>query len=332
METGAVARGCARAFVTALALTPIVRDIFRAYNIVDRPALRKVHAYPIPRLGGIPLIAAFAFGLAGLGMREPALQILPGAAVIFIVGMVDDVFNLPPGFKLAGQIVAAAITFWNGLRFPGPAPLSLAATVFWLALASNAFNLVDGLDGLCAGLGCTAALVLFAMAAIQGTASLAGAALVLAAALLAFLCYNFTRATMFLGDSGALLVGFLLGCLGLMWTRQSGSKFGLLAPLMAIWVPVVDLGLSVVRRWLARRPIFAADRGHIHHRLLDRGLNPAQAVAILHTYGACGGLFAILLDYPPLHPLQALVVAAFLAATWAEIRQLRYAEFEWRKG
>ena len=107
---------------------------------------------------------------------------------------------------------------------------------------------------------------------------------------------------MFLGDSGALLIGFLIGCCGLLWSQQTGPELGMLAPLLVIWVPVADLLLSVLRRWLARRPIFSADRGHVHHRLLDRGLNSREAVLILYAWGACGGLIALLLAYPPMYP------------------------------
>lgn len=325
---GAIAWSCIKAFLIALAATPILRDIFRAYHIVDRPGLRKIHAYPIPRLGGMALAAAYAISLTGVHVAGLAWQVLPGTAVIFATGILDDFFDLPPRFKLAGQIAAACLAYWTGLRVPGPPPLSFAATVFWLVLASNAFNLVDGLDGLCAGLGCTAAGALFLMAWMQGNLALECAALILASAMLGFLCYNFSRATMFLGDSGALLIGFLLGCCGVIWSRQAGPRLSMLAPLLVIWVPVTDLVLSIARRWAARRPIFSADRGHIHHRLLDRGLKARNVVLILCAWGACGGVFASLLGYPPLYPWGALVAAGFLALLLAGLRQLRYSEFK----
>lgn len=327
---GALAWGCVKAFLIALAATPILRDIFRAYHVVDRPGLRKVHAYPIPRLGGMALAAAYAISLTGLHVPGLAWQLLPGAAVIFATGTLDDFFDLPPRFKLAGQAAAAYLAYWTGLRIPGPAPLSLAATVFWLVLASNALNLVDGLDGLCAGLGFTATCALFLMGLMQGNIALECAALILEGALLGFLCYNFSRATMFLGDSGALLIGFLLGSCGVLWSQGTGVQLSMLAPLLVIWVPVMDLSLSIVRRWAARRPIFSADREHIHHRLLDRGLKTREAVLVLNAWGSCGGVFAFLLGYPPLYPWRALVLAGFLAVLLAGLRQLRYPEFKWR--
>ena len=330
-ELGELVWSGVKAFLIALVLTPIIRDIFRVYNIVDRPGSRKVHAYPIPRLGGIPLVAAYAFALAGLHMKGLLWRLLPGAAVIFAVGILDDFFNLSPKLKLLGQIAAACIAFWTGLRLPGPTPISFLFTVSWLVLTTNAFNLVDGLDGLCGGLGCTAAAALFVMSLVQGNPALECATLALAGALLGFLCYNFSRATMFLGDSGALLIGHLIGCCGLLWwSGQTRPQVGILAPLLVIWVPMTDLLWSVVRRLIARRPIFSADRGHIHHRLVDRGLKSRDAVLLLYAWGIADGVFALLLGYPPLHAWQAVVIAGFLATTFAGVRQLWYSEFNWR--
>lgn len=329
-EFRAILWSCVKAFLVALVVTPILRDIFRAYHIVDRPGLRKVHAYPIPRLGGISLAAAYLIALTTPQVNELAWRLLPAAAVIFATGILDDFFDLPARYKLVGQLIAASVAFWTGLRVPGPAPISFVATVFWLVLASNAFNLVDGLDGLCAGLGCTASLGLFAMGWMQGNVALERAALVLAGALLGFLCYNFARATMFLGDSGALLIGFMLGCGGIMWSEHTGPRVSMLAPLLIIGVPATDLCLAIVRRRLAGRPIFSADRGHIHHHLIDRGFNPRKTVLILYGWGICAGVFAILLGYPPARPWWALVLAGFLLAAWLGIRQLRYPELKWR--
>ena len=210
------------AFIIALVLTPIIRDIFHAYNVVDRPGFRKVHAYPIPRLGGLAIAAAFTIALVRIAGSTPVPEnavsnadtllwkLLPGAGVILLIGILDDFFNLPATYKLAGQVVAAAMAFWTGLRietiggFALPLVLSLPLTVFWLLLSMNAFNLIDGLDGLCAGMGFAGTAALLAAAWIQGNVPLQLATLPLIGALLGFLFYNFSRATMFLGDSGAL--------------------------------------------------------------------------------------------------------------------------------
>jgi len=324
-----------KTFLIALVLTPIARDIFRAYNIVDRPGVRKVHAYPIPRLGGISLAVAYLFGFSGL-MHDPALawKILPGAGVIFAVGILDDFFNLPPRLKLAGQILAACIAFWGGLRVPGPVPVSFILTLGWLLVATNAFNLVDGLDGLCAGVGLIATMTMFGAGylepgTLEGGLALQAMTLPLAGALLGFLCYNFSRATMFLGDSGALLIGFLVGCSGLLWTQQTPSRVAMTAPILACAIPLLDLFLSITRRFIQQKPIFSADRRHMHHRLLDRGLTARGAVVRLYIWAAFGSILALLLGYRSIDPhWHWVTLAAFCFTTWAGIRQLRYSEFK----
>ncbi len=332
------------AFVIALVLTPIIRDIFHSYNVVDRPGIRKVHAYPIPRLGGIALAVAYGFVLVRmLGSASAAgtavsdddgllWKLLPGAGVIFLTGILDDFFNLPATTKLVGQVAAAALAFWAGLRIETladvalPLVISLPLTLFWLMLSTNALNLIDGLDGLSAGMGCVGTATLFVAARIQGNVPLQHATLPLIGALLGFLCYNFSRATMFLGDSGALLIGFLVGCFGIMFAQRA-TGLGALAPLMAIAVPLADLSLSVGRRFMLNRPIFSADRGHSHHRLLDRGLTPPRVLAVLLRWAAAGSVFALLLTYPTGWRVQGFIVLGFCATAWAGVRELRYSEF-----
>jgi UDP-GlcNAc:undecaprenyl-phosphate GlcNAc-1-phosphate transferase len=184
---------------------------------------------------------------------------------------------------------------------------------------------------LCGGLGCTAAAVLFAMALMQGNLALACIMLPLAGGLLGFLGYNFSRSTIILGDSGALFIGFIIGCGGLMWSNYTGPHLSVLGPLLVIWVPVTEVLLSIIRRRVAGRPIFSADKGHIHHRLLERGLKSKEAVLILYAWGLCGGAFALLLSYQPLRPWRTPIIASLLALTLVGIGQLRYPEFKWRR-
>lgn len=331
----------AKAFLIALILTPILRDIFRVYNIVDRPAQRKVHAYPIPRVGGIPIAVAYLAALvwadtdaAWTQYAPAALQLMPGAALVLVIGLADDFFNLKPTQKMAGLIVAASLVFYSGVHmdtvagYTLPYWLSYPVTVFWLLLTSNALNLIDGLDGLCAGMGLFATLTLFAASLLHNNLPLSYATLPLAGALLGFLCYNFNPATVFLGDSGALLIGFLLGCYGLVWTQKTETLLSVLVPLLALSIPLLDVSLSVVRRYLRNQPIFSADRGHIHHRLLDRGLSTRQAVWVLYLVATLGAGFALLLTSSPNARYQSLVGTAFLIAVVIGIRQLRYTEFD----
>ncbi|MGA3028661.1 MAG: MraY family glycosyltransferase [Bryobacteraceae bacterium] len=332
----------AKAFLIALVLTPIIRDVFRAYNVVDRPGRRKVHAFPIPRVGGIAI--AVAYSAAFLSFSDfsnslpahdsPLWKLLPGAAVVFLTGLLDDFFTLRPAWKLIGQIAAGALVFFNGLRIEAvsglslPVWVSLPLTVLWLLLCSNAFNLIDGLDGLCAGMGFVATLALFAAALIQNNVALAHATFPLAGALLGFLCYNFNPATVFLGDSGALLIGFLLGGYGMIWTEKTATLLSVTVPLLALSIPLLDVSLSIVRRFLRRQPIFSADRGHIHHRLLDLGLSPRSAVLFLYLFGMVAASFALLLSHPLWAGFQGVLIVLFGLIAWAGIWRLRYAEFE----
>ncbi len=330
-----------KALGISLVLTPIVRDVFRAYNVVDRPGRRKVHAYPIPRVGGIPIAVGFLVAMLSLATPTGAVPrdwiwaLLPGAVAIFATGLIDDFFNLKPVVKLAGQIGAALLIYANGIRVVNlgslhlPEWASLALTVFWLLLATNALNLIDGLDGLCAGMGFFAALSLGLAATLQHNSPIIYIAFPLAAAQLGFLVYNLNSATVFLGDSGALTIGFLLGVLGLIWTEESSTLAGIAPPLLAMAIPLFDVLISVVRRYLKNHALFGADRGHTHHRLLDRGLTVRQATGTLYLVAMAGGLFAILLAWKPLATgYHAGVLAAFCVVCIAGIRELRYPEFE----
>jgi UDP-GlcNAc:undecaprenyl-phosphate/decaprenyl-phosphate GlcNAc-1-phosphate transferase len=323
-----------KAFAISLILTPILRDIFRSYNVVDRPGQRHLHPHPIPRIGGLAIAAAYTVAVFPLG-ELPLWKLLPGAALIFLTGLLDDFFTLKPIFKLAGQTAAALLVFFNGLsvgtlgrKAPLPMWLDLPVTVLWLLLTTNALNLIDGLDGLCAGIGSIATLAMFGAAWLYGNQPLAYATLPLACALLAFLCYNLSPATVFLGDSGALLIGFLLGCYGMIWTQKTSTLLSLLAPLIALSVPLLDVSVSIFRRILRRQPIFSADRAHIHHRLLDRGLTPRRAVLVLYGFGAMAAALALLLIAPQMAPFRKGLLVLLVAGVGLGLRELRYKEFD----
>ena len=329
-----------KAFLIALILTPIIRDVSRSFNIVDRPGFRKVHAYPIPRVGGIAIAVAYLVTLLSIsGPQGPfdgpaAWKLIPGASIVFFTGVLDDFFSLKPLVKLAGLLIAASIVFWSGLHignlanFPLPLWIDYPITVFWLLLTSNALNLIDGLDGLCAGMGLVSTLALFTAAVLHHNPPLAYATFPLAGALLGFLCHNLNPATVFLGDSGALTVGFLLGCYGMIWTQKTSTLLSMLVPLLALSIPLLDVSLSVLRRFLRKQPIFSADREHIHHRLLDRGLSPRRAVGVLYLVASVGAIFALIASSPVAGKYQGVFVLLFCCTLALGIRQLRYREFD----
>jgi len=330
-------------FGITVVLTPILRDVFRSFKVVDQPdQKRKVHVYPIPRVGGIAIAIAYfvAFQLVRLSDGRPlerelvlVSHILPAGVLVFLTGLIDDFFGLKPWQKFIGQFAAAALACWAGVQisFVGNHPIpeiwSVSLTIGWLVVCTNAFNLVDGLDGLATGVGLFATLTIFIAALIQGNEPLAYATLPLAGCLLGFLCFNFNPATVFLGDCGSLLIGFLLGCFGVIWTDKSVTLLGITAPLMALSVPLLDVMLCVVRRWLRNQPIFSADRGHIHHRLLDRGLSPRQAVLILYGLSSLAAIFSLVQAFVDDLYIAVLVVSVFLGVVWLGVHKLGYAEF-----
>jgi UDP-GlcNAc:undecaprenyl-phosphate GlcNAc-1-phosphate transferase len=310
--------------------------------VVDQPdAARKIHRYPIPRVGGLAIAISYlvAYVLVRPEEGSPLAQqlslvwrLLPGAALAFGIGLLDDLFNLRAWIKLLGQVAAAGLACVGGVRIlsiggtPTDAWWNVPLTILWLLACMNAFNLVDGLDGLAVGVGLFATLTVFTAAMMQHNMVLAVATFPLAGALLAFLCYNFNPATIFLGDSGSLLIGFLLGCYAAIWSNKSATLLGMTAPLMALSIPLLDVALAIVRRFLRRQPIFTADRGHIHHRLLDRGFTPRRVVLVL--YALCGLAAAFSLLQGVMHSFAGSLLLLFGVFVLLGIQYLGYAEFD----
>ncbi|MEZ5353959.1 MAG: MraY family glycosyltransferase [Bryobacteraceae bacterium] len=332
-------------FLAALILTPLVRDLFARLKLVDAPdGWRKLHAHAVPRVGGIPLafsyVLAYAAWMAimpGDGLvpddRAPfVVRLLPAAGLIFATGLLDDLAGLAPWQKLAGQLGGALAAVWAGVGvtkvagFAIEEPLSTVVTVGWLVGCTNAFNLIDGLDGLAAGMGLFSTLTIFIAALLQQDGALMLAALPLCGSLLGFLRYNFNPASVFLGDSGSLLIGFLLGCYGAIWSQKSATLLGMTAPLLAMAIPLIEVALSVLRRWLRGQPIFHADRNHIHHKLLDKGLTHRNVVIVLYLVGGVYAMLSLLASVTGLRS-PGLILVLFCAVTWVGIRHLDYVEF-----
>lgn len=330
----------------ALLVTPLFRNLAVRLGWVDKPdSKRKTHSKPIPRVGGIPIfiayLAAFALLLllhmrAGIGIRshlDLIWRIFPAAGLVFLVGLLDDIFDLRPWHKLVAQALAAMLVFASGIHLSDISGVHLQAwwtfpvTVVWLVGCSNAFNLIDGVDGLSAGIGLFATITTLLEALLRGNVSLALATVPLAGALLGFLRYNSNPATIYLGDSGSLLIGFLLGCFGILWSGKSATVLGMTAPLMLLAIPLMDTALAIVRRYLRNQPLFGADRGHIHHKLLARGFTPRRVVYLM--YGVCSfGAFLSLLQSAFHERFGGVIVLVFCAAVCLGIRYLGYAEFE----
>lgn len=329
------------AFLVCLGVTPLCRDLFLKRGLVDHPDdYRKLHRKPVPRCGGIGIVFSYfaALGMAYLFVprgtaiyvqhRALFVAVLPATLLIFLVGLADDLLNLKPRYKLLGQAIASTIAVALGARITllhGPSWLGWLISLLWLLACTNAVNLIDGMDGLATGVGLTATLTTLVVALLSGNIGLAIVTAPLAGALLAFLRYNFAPASVFLGDSGSLTTGFLLGCLGLVWSSHLGG-WGMLGPLFALALPLMDVSLSIGRRFLRRVPIFEGDRGHIHHRVQDLGLSTTHAALLL--YGCCL-LFATLavLQSQFSHWAELVFIACFVAIVTIGVGRLEYIEF-----
>ena len=302
----------ALAFIAAVLGTVVVRRLALRLGVVDRPdGYRKIHQREMPRLGGVAIYAAFALplvalwcfpttGLAPLIRRHAVelLGLLAGSAVALTAGIVDDARGLSPRWKLLAQAVAASIVIAAGLSldaisnpFGGTIRLGLLGypiTLLWLVGCMNAVNLLDGLDGLAAGACLFVSITLFLVSMMFGQTLCMVLMACLSGAILGFLCFNFHPASIFLGDSGSMLLGLLVGALSLLGTCRARVAGAQLIPVIALGLPLLDTTLAILRRWSRKLPVSAADRQHVHHVLLSMGLSHRRAVLIL--YLACVSL------------------------------------------
>lgn len=313
----------AAAMLAALLATPVLMRLAMAIGAVDRPGTRKVHVRVVPRLGGMAIILSLfaALGLAALadpaareGLMRPQAQgdiaVLFGTgALVFFVGLVDDIWRMRARAKLIGQVLAAACVCSCGIRIEGIGVeglfavqfgwLSWPLTVLWLVGVTNAVNLIDGLDGLASGTSAVACAVLATFALVEGQVALALIMLAMLGGLSGFLFFNFNPAKMFLGDCGSMFLGFSLATVSVMSAKAGGTLVGLALATLALGVPVLDTFFSIVRRIVGRRSLFAPDRCHTHHRLMDSGWSHRGAVLILYGVSlaaGAGGLLMLVTD------------------------------------
>lgn len=286
-------------------LTPLARRLALRLGALSSPGGRNVHKAPTPRLGGLAIVAAFFVPLIGLYFVESAIAAMVraetrkviglalGGILVSAVGAVDDVRHVRPLYKIAVQIAAAGIAFWAGYRIevvllPFAGELNMGSfapvvTALWIVGITNAVNLIDGLDGLAAGVVLFASLTNFIVGVIGGADFVCLMMATMFGVLVAFLRYNAHPARIFMGDSGSYFLGYVLSLTALTGASQKASTtIALLSPIIAMGVPIFDTLFTVLRRYLDRRPLFSADRGHIHHRLLDMGITHRRAVHILY--------------------------------------------------
>ncbi len=327
-------------------LTRTVRNLANSRGWVYAPASsRHIHKDLIPRLGGIAIFIAFAVfalvlvavpGLPGVdGSRRTVLYMLGPAAIVFLLGLYDDFRPVKPQVKFAVQAAAGALLFLGGFgvfRLPllfGSYTfgwLALPLTMLWVLWITNAFNLLDGMDGLAAGSALFSTLTVFVVSLIGSNSLVSSLTLVLGGAILGFLRFNFNPATIFLGDCGSLFIGFMLSALALAGAGKTPTIVAVAIPVVSFGLPVLETVLSVLRRFLSGQPLFAADRQHIHHKLLERGFSHQQVVFILYAVSAICGLLSLFLLYPS-GPMVGIVLFVIGAGIWVGVQHLGYHEF-----
>ena len=304
-------------FAFMMFMMPLFLKLADRFDFTDKPTERKKHESPMPLSGGITMFAAFVVGfIIFVIYRDPAMPIiLAGAAMIVCVGLVDDYSKsrgkeFPVWPRLLVHIGAASLAFAGGIRFTGffnpfteyyvylPMPLQFVLTVLWIVGLITVFNFMDGLDGLSGLLALVAGSTFFIVAIHMGQMDTAFLSIVLVAAVAGFLRFNLPPAKVYMGDSGAYLLGFVLAAISLHGSFKQATVVSLAIPMLAMGVPIFDGVLVVARRLIARKPAHIADTTditHLHFRLLKKGMSPRHAVLLIFLISACLSLTSIIL-------------------------------------
>lgn len=315
----------------ALVVTPGVILFAAKTGAMDAPDARKVHKKPIPRIGGIGIYMAFMAGmLVVMSMNvlteevsHELIGLLFGGSLIVLLGIVDDYKNLPAKVKLVGQIIAATVLVvafdvridfitdpfgdYLFLEF-----MAVPATIFWIVGLTNTVNLIDGLDGLAAGVSTIACITIFLVALQQDILLVAVLTAALGGAAMGFLYYNFNPARIFMGDSGSMFLGYMLAGISIIGAVKCAATIALIVPILALGLPILDTTFAIVRRYRGGVPIFKPDKGHLHHRLLDLGFTQRQAVLLMYVISALLGLSAVALT--EVSPQFAILIVGLVVA------------------
>ena len=339
------------ALLASLAFTPLVRRLAVNRGWLDAPNdKRSIHHKAVPRLGGVAIFGSVLFSLAAISLldhdilealqtnRARLLTLLVPATLMFLFGLYDDLRGTGAKLKFAVQGLAGSLFYLMGGRIDAisvpfighvdlPVVLGYAFTVFWIVLVTNAFNLIDGMDGLAAGTALLASAIILMVALFLNHPLVAIITLALCGAVTGFLRFNFNPASIFLGDSGSLFIGFTLAALSLLGAQKASTSVAIAIPLMIFGLPLMDTGLAVFRRFVSRRPLFDADREHVHHMLLARGWSQWRVALVLYGVCAIFGLSALIFvdDHGLLTGLMLLLVGAGAAVS---VGRLRYHEVD----
>lgn len=322
------------AFVIALIVTyictPLVRTLAVKIGAIDAPDARKVHQVSIPRLGGLAIYIGYMVSLLYSVKDISSVKgLLIGSVILVAVGIWDDVKQIGPKTKLLGQIVAALMLpiFDNAIHFISIGDhmlyleyLSIPLTVFWIVGFTNIVNLIDGLDGLAAGISLIACIAICIVTLQMGQVDLACITLALAGAACGFLRYNFNPAKIFMGDTGSMLLGYTMAAISVMGSVKTAATVGLVVPVIVLGLPILDTLFAIVRRRINGRPVFQPDKGHLHHRLLAMGLTQKQAVLLMYAITAVLGCVSIVAAKANFTIGLLLVVLILCACIWTATR------------
>lgn len=322
------------AFVIALIVTyictPLVRMLAVKIGAIDAPDARKVHQVSIPRLGGLAIYIGYMVSLLyNVKDISSVKGLLIGSVILVAVGIWDDVKQIGPKTKLLGQIVAALMLpiFDNAIHFISIGDhmlyleyLSIPLTVFWIVGFTNIVNLIDGLDGLAAGISLIACIAICIVTLQMGQVDLACITLALAGAACGFLRYNFNPAKIFMGDTGSMLLGYTMAAISVMGSVKTAATVGLVVPVIVLGLPILDTLFAIVRRRINGRPVFQPDKGHLHHRLLAMGLTQKQAVLLMYAITAVLGCVSIVAAKANFTIGLLLVVLILCACVWTATR------------
>jgi UDP-GlcNAc:undecaprenyl-phosphate GlcNAc-1-phosphate transferase len=293
--------------ITTIIVTPMVIKLAIKMGAVDKPNARKVHSKLMPRLGGLAIFIGVIAGYFAGGLHnEKVTAISVGAILIVVIGILDDKYELSAKVKFLGQIIVASLIVASGLTvdlltipYIGDFELgfwSYPITIFWIVAITNAINLIDGLDGLSAGISAIGIATIAIMAGMNGKALIFMISIILLGSIMGFLFYNFHPAKIFMGDTGALFLGYSISILSLLGLYKSVTLFSFLVPIIILGVPIFDTTFAIIRRIVNKKPISAPDKSHLHHRLLALGFSHRNTVLAIYMFGILFSISALLLS------------------------------------
>ncbi|MCM3704266.1 undecaprenyl/decaprenyl-phosphate alpha-N-acetylglucosaminyl 1-phosphate transferase [Cytobacillus firmus] len=318
-------------FLCSVIMTPFVKKLALKIGATDRPNHRKIHQKVMPRLGGLAIYISFLLGMLIFQPdKEYHIPILAGSLLIVILGALDDKYELSARIKLIVQIAAALIVvLWGGVDvnsintpFGGKIEFGYFAipiTVLWIVGVTNAINLIDGLDGLAAGVSSIALITISSMAIIMGNTYVIAVSTLVLVSTLGFLFYNFHPAKIFMGDTGALFLGYIIGVLSLLGFKNV-TMISFIIPILILGVPLSDTFFAIIRRIVNKKPLSAPDKSHLHHCLLNLGFTHKQTVLMIYAISVFFGLAAIIFSQAKVWgALLFITVIVLLIELFAEV-------------